>query len=138
MMTREEKIYCNASFDSQYFEHNCKRVWVIIFPLVVDTQAWPCFKKHKKSKDIFPAWNNFRTFYDGDTMHTKQMVQAREALLHLYYKNEHTLSFTTYVLELLHHFYMLELGKQGKREGERLRTLPTILKNMDERFLATI
>lgn len=126
--TKGEKIYWNTCLTSPDFEQDRQYVWAIILLLILDTQAWPCFKKYNKEKNILPDWSNFRTFYEGDDMHTTQMAQVREVLLHLFYKDEHTFTFTSYVSELLCHFYTLEMGKQGNSETEKVTHLSTIFK----------
>jgi len=131
-------IYWNAPMTGPDFEHDQKCVWSIILPLVVDTQTWSSFKKHKKIKDLVLDWTNFTIFYDGTAMNTKQMSEAREALLHLYYKDKNTFTFDSYVSKADPSFWYIESRKTGEDWTQKIIHLTKHIQNQDERFLDAI
>ena len=62
ILTKEEKIYWNAPLDGPDFKYDCKCVWAVILPLVVDTKAWSCFKLHNKLKTSSQLGPNSESF----------------------------------------------------------------------------
>ena len=61
----EDKIFWNAKHSGLVFKADSLTGWILLVPLVQNTDAWAHFQKYDKKKNLVSAWADLRQMYDG-------------------------------------------------------------------------
>jgi len=88
------------SLNGPTFDRNNKMVYAAIKAACLNTEAWAWIEDADEEQDGRLAWKRLIEHYNGTAELSKRVERAKEELRQLFYKNEASFSFDSYVTKL--------------------------------------
>ena len=130
--TRAEMLLYGAALTSPYFVNDSQEVYRIVKQWTINNPAFAWVRPFDIRKDGRGAVAAMRAHYDGPGKTAKNLAKAEADLKKLHYKNEHSLSFESFINKLNEIFFIFSETEQPynpvhnvNKMGERMNTSNT-------------
>ena len=110
----------SAPLTGVYYESDNIAVYQAIKQWCLDTAAWAWVRTYDDNQDDRAAMEALRNHYDGPGETRRQLAKAKADLKVIYYKNEQSLSFKTYIYKLNEVFVAFGKSKQPVYEEKNV------------------
>ena len=98
--THAERLLYGAALTGPYFVQDSQEVYRIIKQWTLNNPAFAWVRPFNKREDSRGAVATMSAYYDGPGKTAKNIAKAEEDLKNLHYKNEHSLSFKSFINKL--------------------------------------
>jgi hypothetical protein len=115
-----DRTVLQASLTGAPFEADSREVHQILVASTAGTDAEQFLKSVAKYGCGRRDMKIIRDFYEGTGSTNRRLLEAKQTLKHLHYKNERTLNYAAFVAKLTGIFQVLADGDQEKGEAEKV------------------